>query len=137
MTLSLTAVALPLWIKGLHTLQHILTVAEDHARSQGLDPDVEYPDARLIDDMRPLTFQIQNATKTVRQAVARLEGREDVPWADDEKTVGDLKKRLERTLEVVKGLDAGKVDARAGEVVDLYVPFFFRDNGLKLESTVC
>jgi hypothetical protein len=119
MALLLSDLVLPTFTKGLNTLNHILTVAEEHAKSHNLDPDVEYPSARLVDDMLPLSFQVQNATKTVRVALARLEGKEDQPWEDNEKTIADLKARVEKALAVIKGVDRGVVDERADELVGL------------------
>jgi hypothetical protein len=116
---TLSAVVLPTLAKGLATLSHILTVAAEHAKSQGLDPDAEYPSARLAPDMLPLSFQVQNATSTVRRTLARLEGKDDVPWADDEKTIADLLARVEKARGLVEAADAEAVDARAGETVVL------------------
>ncbi|KAK3946529.1 hypothetical protein QBC32DRAFT_151370 [Pseudoneurospora amorphoporcata] len=62
MSIQLSELVLSTFSKGLNTLTHILNVAERHAFSQGLSADAEYPNARLIDDMKPFTFQIQNAT---------------------------------------------------------------------------
>lgn len=119
MALTLSSLVIPTFTKGLNTLSHILAVAEEHARANNLDPDAEYPDARLIDDMRPLAFQVQNATRTVRVTLARLEGREDQPWQDDETTVADLKARVATALAVVRGADPAALDAAADRLVGL------------------
>ncbi|KAL2134418.1 hypothetical protein VTI74DRAFT_257 [Chaetomium olivicolor] len=119
MALTLSEVVLPVFSKGLNTLAHILTVAEEHAKSNNLDPDTEYPNARLIDDMLPLSFQVQNATSTVRRTLARLEGKEDQPWEDNEKTIADLRARVAKAQELLASADRGLVDKRAEEVVEL------------------
>jgi hypothetical protein len=119
MALTLSEVVIPTFQKGLNTLTHILTVAREHAGTIGLDPDAEYPGARLADDMLPLRFQIQNATKTVRRTLAHLQGTEDQPWADDEKTVAALLARVEKARAVVEAADRGLIDARAEEVIYL------------------
>jgi hypothetical protein len=117
MALTLSEVVIPTFQKGLNTLTHILTVAKEHAGTIGLDPDAEYPGARLADDMLPLSFQVQNATTTVRRTLARLQGTEDQPWADDEKTVADLLARVEKARALVEAADKALIDARAEEVV--------------------
>jgi len=119
MTLTLSEVVLPTFAKGLTTLSHILTAAQEHAKANGLDADAEYPGARLVNDMLPLAFQVQNATKTVRQTLARLQGTEDDLWENDEKTVADLLARVEKARALVKAADAAAVDARAEETVTL------------------
>jgi len=118
-TLTLSQIILPAFTKGLKTLDHILARAEQHAASKGLDPNVEYPNARLIDDMNPLIFQVQNTTKAVRVTLSRILGQEFEAWTDDEKTVSDLHKRISLALKLVDGVDAKKIDERAAEIVEL------------------
>ena len=118
-TLTLSQIILPAFSKGLKTLDHIITRAEQHAASKGQDPNVEYPNARLIDDMNPFTFQVQNATKAVRVTLSRILGQELEAWSDDEKTVADLHKRIGLALKLINAVDAIKVDERAAEIVEL------------------
>ncbi len=117
MSLTLSSVVLPTFNKALSTLSHILTAAAEHAKTQNLDADAEYLAARLAPDMLPLTFQVQNATTTVRRTLARIEGREDVPWADDEKTIDDLLARVAKAKALLEGYDGAIVDGRAGETI--------------------
>ncbi|KAK3947350.1 hypothetical protein QBC32DRAFT_318926 [Pseudoneurospora amorphoporcata] len=50
MSIQLSELVLSTFSKGLNTLTHILNGAEQHAFSQGLSADAEYPNARLIDE---------------------------------------------------------------------------------------
>jgi hypothetical protein len=118
-TLTLSEVILPTFTKGLKTLDHIISRAEQHAVSKGLDPNTEYPNARLIDDMKPLTFQVQNATKAARMTLSRILGQELEAWTDDERTVADLHKRIALALNLLEGVDARQIDERAGEIIEL------------------
>lgn len=118
-SISLSQIVVPTFTKGLKTLDHIIDRAEQHAKERGLDPNVEYPDARLIEDMRPLTFQVQNATTTVRKTLSRLTGQEIEPWKDDERTVADLHKRISLALSLLDKADAKQIDNRANEQVEL------------------
>ncbi|KAK3369642.1 hypothetical protein B0T24DRAFT_669033 [Lasiosphaeria ovina] len=122
--LTLSQVVLPTFTRGLTTLSHILTVAATHAKSADLDADAEYAPAQLIADMKPLTFQVQTATTTVRKALARLLGAQDAApaWADDEKTLADLQARIASTQALLAAADAATIDARAAEIVE--VPFW-------------
>jgi hypothetical protein len=104
--------------KGLKTLDHLITVAEQDAKAKGIDADAVYPEARLIDDMKPFTFQVQNATNTVRKTLLRLGLKTDV-WKDDERTLEDLHKRIELALNLLDTVDAKQINARINDLVEL------------------
>jgi hypothetical protein len=117
--ISLSQIVIPTFTKGLKTLDHIISRAEQHAKENGLDPNVEYPDARLAEDMRALTFQVQNATTTVRKTLARLTGQEIEAWKDDEQTIADLHKRINLALSLLKSADTKQINDRADDQVEL------------------
>ncbi|KAK4188594.1 hypothetical protein QBC35DRAFT_495881 [Podospora australis] len=119
MATQLSSVVINYFSKGLSTLQHILQKAEEHAASQGKDATAEFIDAKLIDDMKPLTFQVQNSTSTVRKTLYRLQGQEDQPWEDNEKTFADLYARVEKARKLIQDADQGKIDELADSEVDL------------------
>ncbi|GKT46253.1 uncharacterized protein ColSpa_06434 [Colletotrichum spaethianum] len=112
---------IPVFIKGLKTFDHILNKAEEHAKANNIDANT-YPEARLVEDQLPLTFQVQNATKTVKTNIARLTGVELEPFENKEKTIEDLHKRIQEALDLLSKVDAETVNAKAGNVVD--VPIF-------------
>ncbi|KAK4231618.1 hypothetical protein QBC38DRAFT_354582 [Podospora fimiseda] len=118
-TITLSSLTLSTFSTGLQTLTHILQKAQSHATSQSLDPDTNYPSARLIEDQLPLTFQIQNATTTIRKTLNRLQGIQDQPWEDTETTFAELFERIEKAKKVIEGSDKEKIDERAGEEVEL------------------
>ena len=70
-------------------------------------------EGKLIDDMRPLTFQIQVCSNTIKKLLARVAGATDVPaWADDETTFEQLHARIAKTQDLIKSIDESKyVDA--------------------------
>ncbi|OLN96801.1 hypothetical protein CCHL11_02285 [Colletotrichum chlorophyti] len=109
---------IPTFINGLKTFDHILTKAEEHAKANGVDVN-SYPEARLVEDQLPLTFQVQNATKTVKTNIGRLTGVDLEPFENKEKTVEDLHKRIQETLELLSNVDAAAVNAKAEAEVDL------------------
>ncbi|KAK1756521.1 hypothetical protein QBC47DRAFT_187442 [Echria macrotheca] len=117
-TITLSDLVVTTFTKGLNTLTHVLQVAEAHAATQGINPDTEYLPARLIDDMRPLQFQLQNVTKHVRVVLGRLTGEEYPVWEDTETTIKEFYGRIEKARKLLEGVDKSKIDARAGEVVD-------------------
>lgn len=112
-TIQIGDLLLDTYTKGLNTLLHILDVAASHAAANNLNPDA-YFDARLIDDQRPLSFQIQNGTRQIRIVIARVSGV-DVPGVEDtEKTLDDFRARITSTIEFLKGVDRAGIDAFVG-----------------------
>jgi hypothetical protein len=104
--------------KGLNTLSHILDVAEAHAAANNANLTNDYLTARLIEDMRPLSFQIQNVTKTVKATLDRLtgaEGEDAKPWEDTEKTWEEFRGRIEKAKKYVADVDRGVIDKRLDE----------------------
>jgi len=118
-SIPLSQIVIPTFTKGLKTLDHVIDLAEQHARGKGLDPNVEYPDARLIADMKPFTFQVQNATTTVRKTLSRLTGQDIEAWKDDERTIADLHKRIGLALSLLESVDTKQIDDRADDQVEL------------------
>ena len=117
--ISLSQIVIPTFTKGLRTLDHIINRAEQHAQEHGLDPDTEYPDARLIDNMNPFTFQVQNATTAVRKTLSRLTGEDIEAWKDDQRTIADLHTRIALALSLLESVDHSLINDRASEIVDL------------------
>ncbi|KXH60272.1 hypothetical protein CSAL01_03092 [Colletotrichum salicis] len=109
---------IPTLTKGLKTFDHILTKAEEHAKVNNVDANT-YPEARLVEDQLPLTFQVQNATKTVKTNISRLTGVDLEPYENTENTIADLHKRIKDALELLGQVDAATVNAKADSQVDL------------------
>ncbi|KAK5659599.1 hypothetical protein OQA88_803 [Cercophora sp. LCS_1] len=116
-TITLSSLVISTFTKQLDTLLHILKKAESHAASQDIDPNAEYLPARLIDDMRPLSFQIQNLTRHVRVVVGRLAGVDTGEFDNTETTFADYYERIKKAREIVQGVDGELIDARAEAIV--------------------
>ncbi|KAL0932642.1 uncharacterized protein CTRU02_211605 [Colletotrichum truncatum] len=129
-SVSVYDAVIPTFIKGLKTFDHILTKAEEHAKANGVDVNT-YAEARIIEDQLPLTFQVQNATKTVKTNLVRLTGVELEPSENTEKTVADLHKRIQETLDLLSKVDAATVNAKGDDEVDLPI---FGGKTLKLSA---
>ena len=118
-TVNIYDVVIPTFEKGLKTFDHILNKAEAFAKDKGLDANATFPQARLIDDQNPLTFQVQNATKTVVVTIGRLTGTELQPFENKEQTLEDLHKRIKDTLGLLKAVDPNTVNAKANDQVTM------------------
>jgi hypothetical protein len=101
--LSLYQASVPVFVKALGNLRHVLEKGKAHAAGVKVDEKVLL-DARLFPDMRPLTFQVQVATDMARGCAARLAGQEPPKETDDETTFDALVARVDRTLDYLRGL---------------------------------
>lgn len=106
MSLTMSNVAVSAFVRGLNVLSSLLKKAE----AFGTDPD-SLLTARLIDDMLPLTAQVQRASDTVKFAMQRLSGGTGPVFADDETTFAQLQDRIAQTLAYVHSVDASLLDA--------------------------
>jgi hypothetical protein len=89
------------FISGLNVLAHILKKAEEHCKANNI-PESEFMTASLAPDMKPLTFQIQTASNTSKNALVRLASSPAVPMDDNESSFSQLQDRISRTLAVLK-----------------------------------
>ena len=89
--------------KMLHNLSNLLDKAQKHAEAKKFEPEVLL-NSRLSPDMFPLTRQVQIACDTAKLATARLTGKEAPKNEDTEKTIPELKARIESTLGYVTSM---------------------------------
>lgn len=117
MSTTLDSVVIPTFTNGLKTLDHILTKATTYAETKNIDPNT-YVSARLIEDQLPLSFQVQNATKTVVTTLGRF-GVPVTPFEDKEYTVEDLRARIKVALDLLASVKAGAYEKGEEGVVDV------------------
>ncbi|KAF4763349.1 hypothetical protein HAV15_001752 [Penicillium sp. str.  len=101
--------------RGLNTLSTLLKKAEEYAKEKNIPLD-ELLNARLVEDMKPLSFQIVTATNAVSKALARAAFVEPPPQDEPDKTYEDLYKRLDRTLAELEKVDPAKIAIKEGLV---------------------
>ncbi len=112
----------PLFVKHLGGLKNILDKAEQHANEKGLDVAAILSD-RLAPDMFDCTRQIQIACDNAKGAVSRLTAIEAPKFDDTEKTIAELKSRIDKTLEFVQSVpETAFADAATRQVVLPYFP---------------
>lgn len=91
----------PLFIKNLNALKHILEKSEEYAKEKNIDPN-SWLDERLAPDMFPLVKQIQVACDNAKGAAARLAEAEIPKYEDNEKTFAELYARIDKTIDFLK-----------------------------------
>jgi len=90
-------ITVPQLKKMLRNLSGFLDKAAAYADAKKFDHEVLLQ-ARLAPDQFPLVRQVQIATDTAKLGVARLAGKEAPVHEDKEKTIGELKGRIESVL---------------------------------------
>jgi hypothetical protein len=108
MTLNMHTASVPIFVRMLGNVTSWLDKAEAHATAKKFEPSV-YLTARLAPDMLPLPQQIQIACDAAKFCVARLAGVEAPPFADDEKTLADLRQRLRKTVDYLQSVPGSQI----------------------------
>lgn len=116
MTISLYTLSVGTFNHMLTNLARILEMADQNAADRKIGPDV-LPAARLAPDMLPLAFQVQSATDRPKLALARITGREAPRWDDGEKTIADLRGRVQKALDLLAGYAPGDLDGLEERIV--------------------
>ncbi len=116
MSVNLYTASVPVFVRALTQVEGWLRKAEAHAEARKFDP-VVFLQARLAPDMLPLSSQLQIACDTAKFAVARIAGIEAPKFADDEKTLAELRSRIAATRAFVESVPADRLEgADAREV---------------------
>jgi hypothetical protein len=120
MTISIYHITVAEFARGMMTLAHILEKAAEYAKEKNIDV-AEIPNWKLIDDMRPLSFQIQTASNTVKNSIVRISKAELPTWEDNETTLDQLNERIKKTLDLIKSIDASTWADKDSEEVTMKV----------------
>jgi hypothetical protein len=121
MATALYDLTVPMFIRGLNALSGLLDKGAAFAAEKGIDP-ATLTGAQLIEDMKPLTAQVQFACDTAKGTVTRLGDLEPVAMADSEQTFDELKARVAKTIALLEAVPRDKIDGREDAAVVLKVP---------------
>lgn len=121
MTSPLYNASVPAFIRGLENLSAILEKGRAFADEHGLDHG-DLLDARLIDDMAPLTSQVQRVSDTAKGLAVRVGQAENVAMPDEETSFDDLKARIAKTVAFLKAAPAAGFEGREDAPVILQTP---------------
>jgi hypothetical protein len=111
--------SVPAFLHTLAALSAILDKAVASAAARKIDPSV-FINARLAPDMFALAKQVQLTSDFAKNTTARLAGTEPPKFADTETTFDELKARIARTVDFIKGFNAGQIDG--SEQKDITLP---------------
>ena len=121
MSFSMYEALVPPVTHMLGSYSGFLTKAENHAKEKGLDPKT-YLEARLYEDMLPLTRQVQIASDQAKGAAARLSGQDAPKFEDNEASFDDLRARLRKTIAYMRSIDAKAFDSCEERKIHLKFP---------------
>lgn len=112
MTFSIYDSAAPVFVDLLGNMRNWL----DKAATEMAE--AELIDARLIEDMYPLSKQYQIVSDTTKGAMARLAGVDAPSMADTEASFAELQARCDKTIDFIQSIDRAAFDgAEAREIV--------------------
>lgn len=110
MTTNLYNISIPPVIKALKTLSAVLDKAHQHAGTKASErhPTEKHMEAllneRLIFDQFPLLRQIQMISDAAKGGASRLAEIENPKYEDNEKTLDELKARLDKTVKFLESV---------------------------------
>ena len=109
MKISVHALSVDVFAATLSNLSVLLEKGAAHAAARKFDPSV-LVNARLAPDMFPLSRQVQIACDVAKNGIARLAGLEPPKFEDTEKTFDELRARVARTIDYIKGVPASALE---------------------------
>src|ERR1700730_2548704 len=119
MKITVQALSADVFANALGNLSVVLEKGLAHATARKFDPAV-LVNSRLAPDMLPLSRQVQIACDNAKNGTARLAGLEPPRFEDNEKTIEELRARIARTVDYLKGIPASAFEG--SEDRDLKVP---------------
>ena len=121
MATELYDLTVPAFLRGFKAMSAFLAKGEHWAIDQGLDPS-ELLQARLFDDMAPLTAQVQRASDSAKFTLVRIAGVEAVPMPDTETSFADLQARITTTVDMLEQVAPDTMNGREDKSVTLTTP---------------
>ena len=103
-------------VQSLKTVEKWLDKAEEFAAAKKFDASVLI-NARLAPDMKNFIYQIQSACDYVKGAAAWLSGQTAPRHEDNEKTIGELRARIRKTVAYVESVRETQYEGASGRRV--------------------
>jgi len=118
MSIAMSKLTVPVFVRGLSILSTLLAKGEAHAAAAGMAPETLLG-ARLSADMLPLSAQVQRASDTSKFAAQRISGGEAPSFPDEETTFAQLQQRIAATIAYLESVDPAQLDAGADREIRL------------------
>jgi len=121
MTISMYKTSVPIFIQFLTSLAAVLDKAATYAEAKKIEPSVLL-NMRLAPDMFPLVRQVRAATDHAINACGRLAGADMPSFANSEASIPELKDRIAKTIDFLKGLKAAQIDGTEDKAIKITFP---------------
>ncbi|KAH8896474.1 hypothetical protein GQ53DRAFT_16237 [Thozetella sp. PMI_491] len=118
---SLYKQSVPPLIKSLRALSGLLEKGAKFAQEKGKTEE-EMLSYRLIEDMLPLSYQVQSCSNTAKFLAVRVGGIEPIVLEDNEKTFPELQARITKTIEILESVDPKAMDGKEDAEVLMKTP---------------
>lgn len=118
MSLSMHQASVPVFVRALGNLRHVLKKGAEHAKVKSVT-DETLLQTRLVPDMLPLVKQVQIACDMAARGAARLAGVEPLSFEDNETTLDQLYARIDRVVEYVKSFKPEQIDGSEARPIHL------------------
>lgn len=115
---SLYQISIPVFLRGLQNLTHVLQKGEAHAQANGIDP-TQLLDARLAPDMFNLVRQVQSVSDAAKAGGARLAGIDVPSFPDTESTFAELHERIGKTVRFLESINSSDLDGHEARAVSV------------------
>lgn len=116
MTLSMYQASVPVFVRALNNLAHVLNKGAEHASSKSVTDEVLLQ-TRLIPDMLPLVKQVQIACDMAARGAARLAGVEPKAFEDNETTLEQVHARIDAAIAYVQSFKPEQIDGSESRTV--------------------
>ena len=117
MSIDLHAASVPVFLRYLERLRHLVDAAEACAADRGEAP-ADWLDARLAPDMLPFAQQVGIAAHFGLRACYPLAGLAVPPYGDFPPTFDGLRQRIARVLGLLGSLDPVRFDGAASRTLE-------------------
>jgi hypothetical protein len=121
MTISMYKASAPIFVQFLTGLSSVLDRAAAQAEAKKIDPSV-LCNSRLFPDMFPLVRQVRAATDHAISACSKLAGVEPPQFSNSETTIPELKERIAKTIDFIRGLTPGQIDGTEDKAITFTFP---------------
>jgi hypothetical protein len=121
MTISLYKSSVPIFVQFLTALSAVLDKAASFAEAKKVDPGVLL-NTRLSPDMFPLVRQVRATTDHAINACGRIAGADLPSFPNTEATIPELKDRIAKTIEFLKGLTPAQIDGTEDKEIKITFP---------------
>jgi hypothetical protein len=108
--------SVPQFVRAVGQVNHWLDKAEAHAAAKKFDAEVLLA-ARLAPDQYPLVRQIQSLSDAAKFGSAYLAGVTPPPFPDVEKTVPEIRARIDKTITFLQTIKSEQLEGSSDRVV--------------------